>query len=237
MLRKLAHSLASAELAQFNAQIGAYMAEQLVHKAALNGNLAYACELVRAKYQQQQQQQQAAAGNCEASSGQQHYASAVGDSAVTGGDLAASNGAATTRRQDEAIFRLASELLVSDEHSLRKLSAQLLNEAQHVAQVHFALNTLRKLRWRHVTRGDGLCGVLDEARSVLRGEETEEEDGDQEDDHDDECGVEFEADEAACESSQPKSLVGQRDHQVECILEGKRNRTSRLVGSCCRLTV
>ena len=52
--------------------------------------------------------------------------------------------------QDEKIFKLASELLLSDENVLRKMSSQVLNEAQHLTQLNWVLNTLRKLRWKHL---------------------------------------------------------------------------------------
>lgn len=41
--------LQSSELHQFNAQIVTYMGEQLIHKAALNGYLKFACDLLRKK--------------------------------------------------------------------------------------------------------------------------------------------------------------------------------------------
>lgn len=41
--------LQSSELHQFNAQIVSYMGEQLIHKAALNGYLKFACDLLRKK--------------------------------------------------------------------------------------------------------------------------------------------------------------------------------------------
>lgn len=41
--------LQSSELHHFNAQIVTYMGEQLIHKAALNGYLKFACDLLRKK--------------------------------------------------------------------------------------------------------------------------------------------------------------------------------------------
>ncbi len=48
--------------------------------------------------------------------------------------------------RDEKICSLASELLLCDEDSLRRLSGQLLNEAEHLNQLDCVVSTLRKLR-------------------------------------------------------------------------------------------
>ena len=40
--------------------------------------------------------------------------------------------------------------MLSDEDCLRKLSAQVLNEASHLTQLNCVLNTLKKIRWKHL---------------------------------------------------------------------------------------
>jgi len=109
---------------QFNSQIVTYMAEQLVHKASLNGNLKFACDFLRKKLHSSSHEQV--------------------ESNETASILS------TRSEQDEKIFKLASELLLSDEQQLRKLSSHVLNEAQHMQQLNCVLNTLRKLRWKHL---------------------------------------------------------------------------------------
>ena len=49
LLKKMVKLVNSSELAKFNNQIVSYMAEQLIHKAALNGHLKFACEIMRKK--------------------------------------------------------------------------------------------------------------------------------------------------------------------------------------------
>ena len=48
-LKKLVGLASSSELTKYNNQIVSYMAEQLIHKAALNGHLKFACEIMRKK--------------------------------------------------------------------------------------------------------------------------------------------------------------------------------------------
>jgi len=105
------------------------MAEQLVHRSALNGNLKFACEVLRKKY-------------------------SVGQEASSS--------------------------------SLRKLSAQVLNEAQHLAQLECILNTLRKIRWKHLKlrSKERLERCVEETEAVC--EEEEEESGSE----GEECGEE-----------------------------------------------
>ncbi len=117
-LKNLIKFINSSGLTKFNNQILSYMAEQLIHKAALNGHLKFACELLRKKSDQQDNN---------------------------------SNNPTLKSEQDEKIFKLASELLLSDEDSLRKLSAQLLNEAQHLNQLNCVLNSLNKLRFKNLS--------------------------------------------------------------------------------------
>ncbi len=117
-LKNLVKFINSSGLTKFNNQILSYMAEQLIHKAALNGHLKFACELLRKKSDQSENN---------------------------------SNNPTLKSEQDEKIFKLASELLLSDEDSLRKLSAQLLNEAQHLNQLNCVLNSLNKLRFKNLS--------------------------------------------------------------------------------------
>ena len=117
-LKNLIKFINSSGLTKFNNQILSYMAEQLIHKAALNGHLKFACELLRKKSDQSDNN---------------------------------SNNPTLKSEQDEKIFKLASELLLSDEDSLRKLSAQLLNEAQHLNQLNCVLNSLNKLRFKNLS--------------------------------------------------------------------------------------
>ena len=93
-----------------------------MHKASLNGNFKFACDFIRKKLHSNEQI----------------------ESNETTSILS------TTSEQDEKIFKLASELLLSDEKQLRKLSSQVLNEAQHMQQLNWVLNALRKLRWKHL---------------------------------------------------------------------------------------
>jgi len=132
---------------QFNVQIVSYMAEQLVHKASINGNLKFACEFLKKKYNDT---------NSDNDNSLLIECSRLGpNKAITSpqspinqqdniGALESMN------EQDEKIFKLASELLLSDENVLRKMSSQVLNEAQHLTQLNWVLNTLRKLRWKHL---------------------------------------------------------------------------------------
>lgn len=137
----------SQDLMQFNVQIVSYMAEQLVHKASINGNLKFACEFLKKKYNDT---------NSDNDNSLLIECSRLGpNKAITSpqspinqqdniGALESMN------EQDEKIFKLASELLLSDENVLRKMSSQVLNEAQHLTQLNWVLNTLRKLRWKHL---------------------------------------------------------------------------------------
>ena len=52
------------------------------------------------------------------------------------------------------MFKLASELLLSDEDSLRKLSAQVLNEAQHLTQLNCVLSSLKKIRCKYLKQNN-----------------------------------------------------------------------------------
>ncbi len=139
-LKQLIKFINSSGLTKFNNQIVSYMAEQLIHKAALNGHLKFACEILRNKKK-------------ETSS------SASNDYCVS------SDSSILKSEQDEKIFRLASELLQSDEDSLRKLSAQLLNESQHLTQLNMVLSSLSKLRLKSLSSrrqvGDMLTGILE----------------------------------------------------------------------------
>jgi len=123
-ISELVKFINSQDLMQFNSQIVTYMAEQLVHKASLNGNLKFACDFLRKKLHSSSHEQV--------------------ESNETASILS------TRSEQDEKIFKLASELLLSDEQQLRKLSSHVLNEAQHMQQLNWVLNTLRKLRWKHL---------------------------------------------------------------------------------------
>ncbi len=169
-LKKLINFVSSSELMQFNSQIVSYMAEQLVHRSALNGNLKFACEVLRKKYSVGQEASSSLLIECK-------NLEAVEQQSL--GDMSESG-------QDERIFKLASELLLSDEGSLRKLSAQVLNEAQHLAQLECILNTLRKIRWKHLKlrSKERLERCVEETEAVC--EEEEEESGSE----GEECGEE-----------------------------------------------
>jgi hypothetical protein len=52
---------------------------------------------------------------------------------------------------------LASELLLSDEDSLKNLSAQVLNEAKHLTQLNCVLSTLNKIRTKYLKNGGNGC--------------------------------------------------------------------------------
>ena len=111
------------------------MAEQLIHKAALNGHLKFACELLKKK--------------CDANS-QSPSAPGSANSSNLSSTSKSLTPFSVNQQQDERLFKLASEILLSDEDSLRKLSAQLLNEAQHLNQLNCVLNTLKKIRWKYL---------------------------------------------------------------------------------------
>ena len=143
-LKKLIELVNSKELMQFNSQIVSYMGEQLVHKSALNGSLKFACDLLRKKYAASQSTEHAASHSLLIECKHLMKSGNGGGGGVGGGQLTCNN------EQDEKIFKLASELLLSDESSLRKLSAQVLNEAQHLTELNFVLNALRKIRWKHL---------------------------------------------------------------------------------------
>ena len=59
--------------------------------------------------------------------------------------------------QDEKLLKLASELLLSDEDSLKSLSAQLLNEAKHLTQLNCVLAALNKIRAKYVKQAANGC--------------------------------------------------------------------------------
>ena len=136
IFNKLVKLVNSNELAKFNNQIVSYMAEQLIHKAALNGHLKFACEIMRKK-------------SSELLDGDASSVACSSDTKKNSFSLANSN-LAFDNEQDEKVFKLASELLLSDEDCLRKLSSQVLNEASHLTQLYCVLNTLRKIRWKHL---------------------------------------------------------------------------------------
>jgi hypothetical protein len=136
IFNKLVRLVNSNELAKFNNQIVSYMAEQLIHKAALNGHLKFACEIMRKK-------------SSELIDGDASSVACSSDTKKNSFSLANPN-LAFDNEQDEKVFKLASELLLSDEDCLRKLSSQVLNEASHLTQLNCVLNTLRKIRWKHL---------------------------------------------------------------------------------------
>lgn len=152
-LGRLIKFVDSSDLMQFNSQIVSYMAEQLVHKSALNGNLKFACDVLKNKSQKQDGSQ--------VNNSLQNQES-KGESFLSANNV-----------QDEKIFKLASELLLSDENSLRKLSAQVLNEAQHLTQLNCILNTLKKIRWKHLKLKvkDKVDGTLEELERLADGDE------------------------------------------------------------------
>ena len=131
-IKRLLKLMGSNELMNFNGQIVSYMGEQLVHRAALNGHLKFACEVIRKR-------------NC-----------GVNGESGTSGSLFIECGSSTANldvrmdEQDEKIFKLASELLQSDEGLLKKLSTQVLNEAQYLTKLNGVISTLRKIRWKQM---------------------------------------------------------------------------------------
>lgn len=62
-----------------------------------------------------------------------------------------------TSEQDEKLLKLASELLLSDEDSLKSLSAQLLNEAKHLTQLNCVISTLNKIRAKYLKHAANGC--------------------------------------------------------------------------------
>jgi hypothetical protein len=157
-LKKLIKYLNSTELNQFNTQIISYMAEQLIHKSALNGHLKFACELLRKKFESPTVIP--SIKNCNninnsSPSGVSNNNAVTNLTSSVQPNANLSNGL-NINEQDEKIFKLASELLLSDEDSLRKLSTQVLNEAQHLNQLNCVLNTLRKYRWKHLSSNNNL---------------------------------------------------------------------------------
>lgn len=133
-----------------NSQIITYMTEQMIHKAALNGHLKFACELLRKKcsdnlilipnknslaklntsntpnlfiptspLKQQSQQQQQQPSN---------------DNDNNQNNLI------------KKLLKITSDLLLCDEDSLRKLSTQVLHEAEHLDQLNMVISALRKIR-------------------------------------------------------------------------------------------
>ena len=163
---------------QFNTQIVSYMAEQLVYKSARNGNLNFACNILRKKTQEtinKSEKNNSLLIECQNLNG--INSSELSSPKRSIQDLPDNN------IQDEKIFKLASELLLSDENSLRKLSAQVLNEAQHLTQLNCILNNLRKIRWKHLKlRSKGkLDQTLNDISSIQKLDENEEDVEDQED--------------------------------------------------------
>lgn len=69
-----------------------------------------------------------------------------------------------TSEQDEKLLKLASELLLSDEDSLKNLSAQLLNEAKHLTQLNCVLSTLNKIRTKYLKQTANGC--LEQIESI-----------------------------------------------------------------------
>lgn len=160
-LNKLINFVSSSELMQFNSQIVSYMAEQLVHKSALNGNLKYACDMLRKKHSTAGSNDMISSKNSSSlliectslvNTGCQQTSPITGKHHVDNSSDMNNSSYLTfdSSMQDEKIFKLASELLQSDDISLRKLSAQVLNEAQHLTQLNCILNTLCKIRWKHL---------------------------------------------------------------------------------------
>lgn len=199
-LKKLIKFVSSSELMQFNSQIVSYMAEQLVHKSALNGNLKFACEVLKKKAEDSINAQM---NNCsllieckKLNSNQQSSPSSSSDNNSYLPPLS------TMNVQDDKIFKLASELLLSDDNSLRKLSSQVLNEAQHLTQLNVILNTLRKIRWKHLKlktkeKLEQTVTDLDQAdkengREGSSGKLSESDDEDETDDSGEEQDVELE---------------------------------------------
>lgn len=75
--------------------------------------------------------------------------------------------------QDEKLLKLASELLLSDEDSLKNLSAQLLNEAKHLTQLNCVLSTLNKIRNKYLKQAaNGCLEQLDSAVDTVNGSST-----------------------------------------------------------------
>lgn len=158
--------LNSDDLANYNNQIVSYMAEQLVHKAALNGHLKFACEFLRKKH--------------DASCSSQNCSSTKSLLENTNKSSLGSE----KNEHDEKIFKLASELLLCDEDLLIKLSAQVLNESQYLTQLRYVLNTLRKIRLNQLSRrlNDALVDLkaISDDEKLLHKEK--EEDGDDDND-------------------------------------------------------
>jgi hypothetical protein len=137
-------------------QMITYMSEQLMHRAIMNGQLKFVCEAIRKNQ-----------GQCSTSAGSCLTASNNGSSLIK--TKRTNDTAHDETSRDENIFRIASELLLYDEDSLRRygvwflalacianlfsnfillsrLSGQLLNEAEHLNQLDCVLRTVRKLR-------------------------------------------------------------------------------------------
>jgi len=188
-LKKLINFVGSSELMQFNSQIVSYMAEQLVHKSALNGNLKYACDMLRKKHSSPPNEMTASKNGSSLLIECNSLVNSTCQQTSPNSDISEMNGSAyltfDNSMQDEKIFKLASELLQSDENSLRKLSAQVLNEAQHLTQLNCILNTLRKIRWKHlklktnekieraIDNVNGLCEISDSDISDNENDEVE----------------------------------------------------------------
>jgi hypothetical protein len=178
--KKLAKLVNSNELSKFNTQIVSYMAEQLIHKAALNGHLKFACEIMRKKSSELLDEAAAAAATAATTS-----TSSNANNKKNSFSLANSSTSLTlNNEQDEKIFKLASELLLSDEDCLRKLSSQVLNEASHLTQLNCVLNTLKKIRWKHLkcemSSIENLSGEDDDESQGEEEEEDEDEDEEEE---------------------------------------------------------
>ena len=150
-IESLAQLVDSTEMTNYNQQIVSYISEQLIHKAALGGQLKFACELVRRR-----SEQHLLGGGGGGQQASDAPLSVAGSSTTTATTAAAATTASMGSRaelamapkdaQDEKIFRLASELLLSEQDAVRKLSTSMLNEAQHLSQLGVVVNTLRKMR-------------------------------------------------------------------------------------------
>lgn len=158
----------SSETTKFNAQLVTYMTEQMVHKAALNGHLKFACELLRKKCSDSMilipNSNKLAVNNVnnttssiKSLSSSQHYQSKSAYGSV-------GKQSEFDENLSKKLLKITSELLVCDEDSLRKLSGQILNEAEHLDQLNAVINALRKIRTKQFT---GLYGELVQAFDKL----------------------------------------------------------------------
>jgi hypothetical protein len=137
------------ESSKFNAQLVTYMTEQMVHKAALNGHLKFACELLRKKCSDSLILIPNAGGKTMSSNGSAASSiSAQYHSQKSASGFGAKQGFSGEFEESlsKKLVKITSELLVCDEDSLRKLSGQILNEAEHLDQLNAVVNALRKIR-------------------------------------------------------------------------------------------